>query len=325
MATEIISIGLLLDRQRALSVALWAVGGALYVTLWAAYVARAVLWRSRLWADLIDPARAFGFFTLVAGSEVLGTRSLLGHLPGVALALGIVGSALWLGLMYLVLIALVLREPSTPWRAVNGAWLIAIVGVQSIAAFAAAAIAPVGAAAGLLALSAFTSWSIGILLYVVFITLIMARLFFHPVHPADMQPPYWINMGATAISALAGSRLLLVARPVAFLVAVRPFVEGLTVMIWAWGSWWVPFLVIVGIWKYVLAREPIRYHPSQWSVVFPLGMYGVATRTFSGITGLGGLRDLGVAFVWIALAAWLALCGAFAAGALGGRRRLAPK
>jgi tellurite resistance protein TehA-like permease len=307
MATGIVSVGLLAVGATALSTALWAVGGAILVVLALAYGLRAVLAWPNLARDLTDPARMFTFFTLTAGLNVLATRSLLGQRPAWALMLWALGTLAWFALMYYELAALVVREPTPDLAAVNGGWLVAVVGAQSVAAFAAAAVAAFAPEAAALVLTAFTFWAVGVLLYVVFITLIMARLFFRTVHAPDMQPPYWINMGATAITTLAGSRLVTVARPDAFLVTVRPFLEGLTVMIWAWGTWWIPFLIVIGVWKYALAREPFAYHPSQWSIVFPLGMYGTATLALSKLTGFSALAALGRGFVWLALGAWLAL------------------
>ena len=307
MATEIVSVAFLLAHHTRLSGIFWGLGAAFYVILWALYLARTVRFPRRVQQDLRNPRLTFGYFTLVAASCVLGTRFLLGHLFGTALALGLVGAALWLVLMYFILTVLVVGTPVPTLRSVNGAWLIAIVGVESIAALAAAGITRLPTDAALLSLLAFACWSIGILLYVLFITLILARLIFEPVRSQDMQPPYWINMGATAISALAGARLLLVPHADPFLVAVKPFVEGFTVMLWAWGTWWIPFLLIIGVWKYLASREPIRYHPSLWSVVFPLGMYSAATQTFSSLPGFSALHSLGIAFLWIALIAWSAV------------------
>jgi tellurite resistance protein TehA-like permease len=66
-------------------------------------------------------------------------------------------------------------------------------------------------------------------------------------------------------------------------------------------------------------REPVRYHFGQWSVVFPLGMYSVATHDMSAALGLDFLGMVETAFFWAAVAAWVAV----AAGML--RRALQSK
>ena len=50
---------------------------------------------------------------------------------------------------------------------------------------------------------------IGCMLYLAIITLIFYRLTFIRLTPQTMAPPYWINMGAVAITTLAGATLLL--------------------------------------------------------------------------------------------------------------------
>jgi tellurite resistance protein TehA-like permease len=132
----------------------------------------------------------------------------------------------------------------------------------------------------------------------------MYRFFFTRLRHGDLTPPYWINMGAMAITTVAGVRMLDVARPTALLVALRPFIAGLTVMMWAWGTWWIPLLLVIGCWKYLVVREPIRYQPTLWSVVFPLGMYATALQLLTHIPGLAFLASVGMVSAWLALAAW---------------------
>jgi tellurite resistance protein TehA-like permease len=98
------------------------------------------------------------------------------------------------------------------------------------------------------------------------------------VTPAEMGPAYWIAMGATAISVRAAAGILVLHGPhAATLVAdLRPFLVGLSVVLWAFGTWWIPLLILFGIWRYVVQDYSRSYEPRLWSVVFPLGMYTVA-------------------------------------------------
>lgn len=73
--------------------------------------------------------------------------------------------------------------------------------------------------------------------YLVFITFIAQRFFFSRLWPTDPTPPYWINMGAMAITTVAGVRLLQLAQPSPLLASLRPYIVGFTIMIWAWGTW----------------------------------------------------------------------------------------
>lgn len=44
--------------------------------------------------------------------------------------------------------------------------------------------------------------------YLLIAGLVAGALLTYPVRPAELTPPYWLFMGATAISVLAGAQLL---------------------------------------------------------------------------------------------------------------------
>ena len=111
--------------------------------------------------------------------------------------------------------------------------------------------------------------------------LFAARIFYRAVTPGDLTPMLWVVMGAAAISTNAGSTLILTDSGLAFLTSMRPFIDGVTLMIWAWATWWIPLLVIFGVWKHGVHRVPLTYTPLLWSMVFPLGMYSLATARLS--------------------------------------------
>ncbi len=303
MATGIVSTAMFIYHQIWLSDILLAIGVGLYLVLWYAYAGRLVLAPREMWRNLTDPSTTFGFFTIVAGSNVLAVRFMLAHWVGLSVVFGTIGLVSWAVLFYTVMTALI-TGPAADLTSVNGGWLIAIVAEQSIATYLASMIGVVPGHVTILFLASATFWAMGLILYLVFIAFIMNRLLFQTIDPQDMQPPYWINMGATAISVLASSRLLAVPVHTTILVTLRPFLEGGTLMFWAWGSWWIPLLVILGIWKYWRGHEPIAYHPAQWSIVFPLGMYGTATTAMSKIQGFLPLHWVGEGFAWISLGAW---------------------
>jgi tellurite resistance protein TehA-like permease len=129
---------------------------------------------------------------------------------------------------------------------------------------------------------------------------------FFSLAPGDLAPPYWINMGAMAISTLAGSLLIINAPDAPFLLSLLPFLKGYTVLYWATGTWWIPMLVILAIWRYVYKRHPLKYDPLYWGAVFPLGMYAAATHEMNQAMGYDFLRLLPRFFFYVALAAWTA-------------------
>ena len=156
-------------------------------------------------------------------------------------------------------------------------------------------------------------WCVGLLLYLMVVALILLRWLTVPMTPATLGPPYWILMGATAISVLAGARDLALPASIPVVRATDAFVEGFTFALWAFGTWWIPLLVILGLWRHVRRHWPLTYEPTLWSVVFPLGMYSVATLTFGKAAHLAFMEPLARFMLWVAVAAWALVAAAFLA------------
>lgn len=207
----------------------------------------------------------------------------------------------------------------------NGTWLIWVVATQSLS-IGAAALAPVAPGAGLrlaLPVVAVCFWGLGVMLCLVLIVVIFLRLMLVDVTPAKMGPAYWIAMGATAISARAAAGILAAhGRGAAVLVQdMRPFLVGMSVVLWAFGTWWIPLLVLFGIWRYMVRGYSRAYEPRLWSVVFPLGMYTVASVALGHAAGLGFMVAIAHVWLWVGVAAWAGVLGLMlAAVARSGRR-----
>ena len=75
-------------------------------------------------------------------------------------------------------------------------------------------------------------------------------------------------------------------------------------------------LVILGIWRHVYKRFPLRYDPLYWGAVFPLGMYAVSTFQMTHAMGFDFLETLPTAFAWVALLAWALTFAAYLRGVL---------
>jgi tellurite resistance protein TehA-like permease len=137
-------------------------------------------------------------------------------------------------------------------------------------------------------------------------TLLFLRWTFYPVGPDDLQPPSWIAAGALAITVLAGANLLAVRQAYPRVDGLAPFLEGMVILAWATATFWFPVMIAMGIWRHFVKRVPLRYHPAYWSLVFPIGMYGVATYRMIAVTGLDDLDVLPQLALTAALIAWTA-------------------
>ncbi len=306
MATGIVSNALFLEGERAISDALFAVNLVAYPSLWLLTGLRAARFPAAIGADLVNPRRVFLFFTAVAATDVLGMSIGLRGFTTIALVMWLFAFALWLALIYLGFGVLMLRNNAGGADVAEGAWLNAIVGTQSLVIIGGAVALPalhVGQQAFVLLPML---WAIGLILYGIFVALLSYRFFFADLKPDDATPPLWIVMGAAAISVNAGAILVARGGATPFLRSLQPFLGGVTLATWAWATWWIPLLLLLGLWKHGIHRRSIGYTPMLWSIVFPLGMYAAATLRLSEIAAVPALGSLSWAMMWVALAAWCA-------------------
>ena len=306
MATGIVSIACHLLKMDILAIPLFYLNQFFYIVLWILTLIRLVRYPMKVFSDLSNHRVGSGFLTIVAATNVLGSQFvILQANETIALYLWVLGLALWFLLIYTLFTALTVKEEKpTLEDGINGGWLLFIVSTQSVPVL------------GMLIVSRFEAWQemftfsmlgfylLGCMFYILIISLIMYRFLFFKIEAEEMNPSYWINTGAVAITTLAGANILLRGHA-SFLADFAPFIKGFTVFFWAAGTWWIPYLFIVGAWRHFYKRYPLTYHPVYWGLVFPMGMYTVATFRLAQVLNMDFLLLIPQYFIYLALVAWV--------------------
>jgi tellurite resistance protein TehA-like permease len=226
---------------------------------------------------LVLGPRSVRSFAVVAGTAVIGADFLLAGEGDLGLALWSLAAALWLAVAFAIR-----REATTS--------LLWIVATESLAVLAAALdrrdVVPFRSIAIVL-------WALGLALY----PLVAGRVVLNALDERRFSPTLWIVMGALAITTLAAAELLL---------DHRALDSDLALATWIAASAAIPLLAVAE-----LRAKRWGYEVARWSFVFPLGMYGVASRVLGSADGVSGLRTVGTVFFWLALAAWLVTAAGF--------------
>ncbi len=306
MATGIVAIGAKQQKIDWLANGLYVVAAGAYAVLVVLIVIRLIAFTRLLAADLTSHAKGFAFLTIVAGTNVLGSASALIHgWWTLADVLWWCSLPLYALLVYSPLIADVLRHDKPALGAgINGSWFLLTVSTESIAVLGALRLGH--DPNDFLAFVCIAAFCLGLVLYLIVMTMVFLRWTFQPLEPAEADPPAWIAAGAVAITVLAGSNLL-GARTVSPRVdRLTPLIEGLVTLAWATATFWFPLMIAIGIWRHLVRKVPLRYHPSYWALVFPLGMYGASTFKMRAVVKLQALGWAPKVTLAVALVAWTA-------------------
>lgn len=315
MATGIVSIGLARNGLPTLAWVLLGLNIPAYLWLLGICLLRLGVYPGEMAALFATPGHGASFLALVAATCVLATQCLLvAQWPVVAGILGVWGAMSWLVLVYLLFFTSITRQTTAPPDStINGSWLLVVVATQSLAILIAlfAGHAPPTQSKSLM-FSSICLYLIGCAWYLIFITLIIYRMVVLYLEAREFTPPYWINMGALAITVLAGSQIILHAPTQAPFTELLPFIKGFSMFFWATATWWLPLLAALELWSLSRSSGKIGYRVNHWDIVFPVGMYGVSTAALSQALTASYLMVPGHWGVYAGAVLWLGVAAALA-------------
>lgn len=307
MATGIVGIACHLQFFPVIPKLLGVVNWIAFIVLTLLILIRIGCFPRRIIEDLNNHLQGPGFLTIVAGVSVLGAQTLLiEQAPEVSWWLWVIAAVLWGLIIYVFILAMAITTDKPPLSAaINGGWLLLTVSTQSVVVLGATLYKGTLVPPPIVQLTLLCLFFVGILLYLMVMTLIFYRIIFLPLTPEGFGPLYWIDTGGAAISTLAGASLMLRVADWPILEPFAPFLHGATLFIWSAAGFWLPFLIGMMIWRYLIRRDRFRYEPGLWGMVFPIGMYSSCTDTLVRAASLPFLDFLARGFAIAGLAAWL--------------------
>jgi len=327
MSTGIVSIAFLELGVSLVARPLAVFNVACYALLLALFAVRTVVFPERTLADLRNRERHWGTLTFIVATNTVGVQ-FLSFFDTVAVAVALWGVAVLATpplLYYLFATEVIGAGKTDVSERIDGAFLLVIVCMQSLAVLGGLLAEPLAGYGNVVVLLSMSYFGSGYVLYFVVVTVVTYRLLDGPIRPADWTGPYWITMGAAAITTLAGTTLG--PRLAAFQgwEPYAPVIVGVTFLAWAIASWWIPLLLTIDVWKFLtggtdgepsawvlllpwsrlgFGDRPHTYAPTAWGRVFPMGMYTASTLNLAGIGTFGLLSVVPAYWGWFALVVW---------------------
>jgi tellurite resistance protein TehA-like permease len=274
-----------------------------YLALVSLFTWRVFVIKREILKDFKDIQRMFKYLTFSAGSNGLSVSCYLFGYELIGLILGIAGIISTIFLTYTLFCALFFHIQASI-QAISPFWLLLAIacnssGIVITTFWGKGTISNSG-----FLLLAFGFWTFGVFIYLIFMTLNLYRMIFFTFDGVDMDPCYWTCMGAAAIAVVDGSLFISTRNPPLFLDNLRPFMEGVILFLWGWGTAWIPILCLMELWKWAYFKVPFRYQPSRWAMVFPFAMYTAATDVLNASIHVDALQIMVQILLWITFVFW---------------------
>lgn len=259
--------------------------------------------------DISSHEKGAGFLTIVAAACIIGSEyvEFQGALrPGISLWYFALFAWAVLTYSFFVLVTIKRRKPSLE-NGINGSWLLFVVSVQALSILGCLIAPQLGFSLHSVLFVMLFFHLLGWLFYFVVIGIIFYRTTFFPMRPDEFKPTYWIDMGAAAITTLAGITLINTMAAHGIWTELIPTLKVFVVFAWIAGTWWIPVIFFLEIWRHWTI--PWKYHAGYWSLVFPLGMHTVCTWQLAIAFDLPFLKALPEVFIWLAWGTWAVTFG----------------
>jgi tellurite resistance protein TehA-like permease len=312
MATAIVSIASLNAGFQVLSIVLLYTAVAAFVPL-----ALLDLWLIRhpltLFRRAAQPGQGFHALGFVADGCVLGVR--IAQTGSAALTIATVLFACGFVLWALILAAVAIEHGRGGRIKPRGEWLLTVVATEGLAILA-THIAGLGDLPALRPVAS-VLWIAGGVAYLLVGGLLARRASQPDFGVGNVTPDWWIVMGAPAIWCVAAVTV----------TGAQPGTIGAALAVGAWALASVMLIAIAAVDACRTRRLGVRFTPERWTMVFPLGMYSVASWMLGQSLNAGWLSDLGRLWLAVAVSMWAAvafgemrhlLAGPYSAGRRGG-------